>query len=150
MPAAAKHSRPSLWAVCLPLLAVAVIIATLPDASHILASREGHQGTMPYGAAAMRASIDPETGMLSVNPTRVESSSKMLETALSRSSDGLVQETMPNGTVRMNLQGRFMSASVARLDAQGHVHTTCTEDLDQAQRVLHGTTPLASPKAEVK
>ena len=137
-------------AVCLPLLAVAAIIATLPDASHILVSRDGRQGETPYGAAAMRASIDPETGMLSVNPTHFESSSKMLETALSRSSDGLVQETMPNGTVRMNLQGRFMSASMARLDAQGHVHTSCTEDLDQAERVLHEKTPLASQKAEVK
>jgi hypothetical protein len=149
MPTVAMRSRPRLLAVCLPLLAVAAIIATLPDASHILASLDGRQGVTPYGAAAMRASIDPETGMLSVNPTPPEPS-KMLETALSRSSEGLVRETMPNGTVRLNLQGRFMNASVAHLDAQGHVQTSCTEDLDQAECFLEGTSPQASRKAEVK
>lgn len=97
----------------------------------------------------MRASLDPETGALSVNPAPA-GSFKMLDAALSRSSSGLNEETLPNGTVRLDLQGRFMSASVAHLDANGHLQTTCTEDLGEAKKVLEGSTPQTSRKVEVK
>ncbi len=149
MPTVAMRSRQRLLALCLPLLAIVIIIATLPDASRILPSHAARQGISPYGAAAMRASLDPETGALSVNPTPA-GSFKMLDKALSRSSAGLIQKTQPNGTVSVDLQGRFMSASVAHIDAKGQLHTTCTEDLNEAKRVLEGTSPQTSRKLEVK
>jgi len=52
--------------------------------------------------------------------------------------------------VSMDLQGRFMSASVAHLDARGHLQTTCTEDLDTAVKVLEGSSLQTGRKLEVK
>ncbi len=149
MSTVATRSRQTLLAMCLPLIAVVVIIATLPDASHTLASRTTRQGASPYGAASMRASLDPETGALSVNPVPI-GSFKMLDKALNRSSEGLVRKTLPDGTISIDLQGRFMSASVAHLDAKGHLHTTCTEDLDTAVQAMEGTSPKSGRKLEVK
>ena len=44
-----------------------------------------------------------------------------LENALSTSSDGLVAEELPDGSVRVHLQGRFRHAAFATVDAGGRV-----------------------------
>lgn len=48
-----------------------------------------------------------------------------LRNALSRSSEGLVFQRGPDGTISVDLQGRFQNVSVARIDADGEIRTGC-------------------------
>ena len=44
--------------------------------------------------------------------------------------EGLWQEPLPGGGYRVDLQGRFVSATVATLDAEGRLTTRCVEAED--------------------
>ena len=97
-------------------------------------------------------SLDPETGTLipAKAPTALEKDAE-LANMLSRSDEGLVPVYHPDGRVSVHLQGRFMSASLARIDENGELETTCVETLEDAEAFRSGetVTPVA-PKAEVK
>lgn len=59
-------------------------------------------------------------------PTNAEiMSDPILRNALSRSSEGLVFQRAPDGSVSVDLQGRFQNVSVARIDADGEIRTGC-------------------------
>jgi hypothetical protein len=91
--------------------------------------------------------IDPETGRLGM-PTAAQ----MLElsaaerTGLLRTSDGLTEVVLPDGSVMVDLQGRFMTYSVVRLDGRGGYRFTCAEDAPALWRAL--TAPVAAPALE--
>jgi len=100
------------------------------------------------GTAAMRVAIDPETGELVTGPDAMRLSSQAggdksaaMENMLSRSSEGLEEIHHPDGRVSVHLQGRFMSASVARLSEDGKVETLCTEDMIAAEDFLNDSKP---------
>ena len=52
-------------------------------------------------------------------------SNPVLRNALSRSSEGLVFQRAPDGSVSVDLQGRFQNVSVARIDDDGEIRTGC-------------------------
>ena len=92
----------------------------------------------PVGSAALRVAIDPETGALVPDRNPVKSLDPDLQNMLSRSSAGLTEVHHPDGHVSVDLQGRFMSASVARLDDDGQVETTCVENAPAVEDFLRG------------
>lgn len=101
------------------------------------------------GHAGMRVAIEPETGELVVpSPAQQKAMDRdlqedlELQEMLSRSDEGLHEEVLPDGTGMVHLQGRFQNASVAVIDAEGNLHTTCVENHEGAQAELHGATPV--------
>lgn len=90
------------------------------------------------GEAALRVTIDPETGALAPGGPSTKAMAPGLQKMLSRSTTGLREVVRPDGSAGVDLQGRFMSASIARLDANGKVETTCVEDAEAAAAFLHG------------
>ena len=99
--------------------------------------------------SGLRISIDPETGDLLGMP-RADALTRdaSLRESLSRSSAGLVPRVRPDGSVSVYLQGRFMSASVARIGADGEVQTLCTDEFDQAHAFLEGHEGCGHPPVE--
>lgn len=91
------------------------------------------------GAAAMRIAIDPDTGELipATVPT-AKAADTELANMLSKSAVGLVEVHHPDGHVSVDLQGRFMSASLARIDSDGTIEATCVESADRAAEFLSG------------
>lgn len=92
------------------------------------------------GTSALRAAIDPETGSLVIGPGATglsgdldKAQSAELARMLSRSDEGLIPVTHPDGRVSVHLEGRFMSTSVARIGTGGVVETLCTEDKSEAE-----------------
>ena len=67
--------------------------------------------------------IDPSTGQISAPPKIEKSDATTLQieenNALQTSHQGLYEERMPDGSYRLNLQGRFQSSIHARLDKSG-------------------------------
>jgi hypothetical protein len=95
------------------------------------------------GSAAMRAYVNPETGALEVGVAPVNSPAldPDTENALRRDASGLVERRRADGSVSMNLQGRFQSVSVLKMGEEGDV-VVCTENADEVDRTLQGeTTP---------
>jgi len=130
----------SLVSVCLTAIAGLYWSQSSPAGSPSLAT------DMPVGTAAMRISLDPETGEWvtgstantegDVAPT-VDQKSVDLAHMLSRSTEGLTKVHHPDGRVSVHLEGRFMSASVARIGDDGKVETLCSEDLTEAKDFLN-------------
>ena len=76
----------------------------------------------------LRVERDIETGEW--NLTSLTPSAEPLwaeAAAVSRSSEGLVEEWLPQGGVRMDLQGRFESLSMASRTREGGVSVSCVE-----------------------
>ena len=81
----------------------------------------------PAGAAGMRIHVDPTTGVLRSTPA-VAPASPPVTAAVSTSPLGLVQVPAPRGGVMVDLKGRFRSAVMARVGANGTVTTECHTD----------------------
>ncbi|MFT7698207.1 MAG: hypothetical protein ACI8S7_000019 [Candidatus Krumholzibacteriia bacterium] len=137
-----KRPKTKLLVACSTVAVVAMAVLLAPD-------RESPDSLIATpGTAAMRAAIDPETGELVTgpdalrlsNPTDADKAAAM-ENMLSRSTEGLEEVHHPDGRVSVHLQGRFMSASVARINEEGKVETLCTEDMKAAEDFLSEAQP---------
>ena len=108
-------------AVGLTLFALALIgvVGPTPEVANVASERSQSESFAP-GQAALRATINPETGEVEVG---VATSSAPLDpetaNALRRDSEGLKEVVHPDGSVSVNLEGRFQSVSVAHIDENG-------------------------------
>ncbi len=100
------------------------------------------------GAATMRVVRDPETGTMRP-PTKGELTplSSRAQSALSRSSEGLTSVRHPDGTVTVDLQGRFRSMTVARRADDGSMNVDCITSTAQAAAILDETRSAAATDA---
>ncbi|HXI13936.1 MAG TPA: hypothetical protein VNM92_15015 [Thermoanaerobaculia bacterium] len=83
------------------------------------------------GTASMRVVIDKNTGELRA-PTAEEARILAARDAvngqdMNESSEGLTVVQHENGMQSVDLEGRFMSSSVARIDSDGKVVTACVD-----------------------
>lgn len=104
-------------------------------------------------ASALRASLDPETGELRVGAEALTDAAKAdaeLDAMLSKSTEGLTPVHHPDGRVSVRLDGRFMSASVARVGDDGAVETLCTESAAEARAFLQGAPERDAQGREVR
>jgi hypothetical protein len=126
------------------------VISGHHEASPALTSPE----TSAPGTAALRAYLDPETGAVTVGTpgSRTALSAVALDpetqNALRRDSEGLVQVHHPDGSVSMDLQGRYQCAAVAHVDENGKI-IVCTDDVEGAEHALQGgATTSATPEVK--
>jgi acylphosphatase len=120
-------------------LAAATVVVTQLTA-RTEASHAPDPGVTP-GTAAMRAYLNPETGKLDVGagPTvAADNVDATTENALRRDATGLVEVHHPDGSVSVNLQGRFQSVAVLKKTKNGDVFV-CT---DMASPVPQEQAPL--------
>ena len=85
----------------------------------------------------MVVAYDPETGRLG-RPTIEQLLELNLQerNAVSRSLDGLLQVRHPDGSVSVDLRGRFQELAVARIGADGKPVLRCVEDPVSMRRAL--------------
>jgi hypothetical protein len=77
--------------------------------------------------------VDPQTGQVrSLTPEQARRLAEGLKRMLNKSSEGLVQEQHADGSVSMDLQGRFQNVAVARVESDGTVTQSCIDKPDQA------------------
>lgn len=87
------------------------------------------------GQSNLVYSIDPETGELGVRGNTQLSEAEL--NAVSTSDEGLVEVHHADGSVSIDLQGRFQSLSMAKVDARGQVHLYCVDSPEKATTVLN-------------
>lgn len=95
------------------------------------------------GTASLRAFIDPETGELAMGmvPAGEEALDADTQNALRRDTEGLEQVRHADGSVSMDLQGRFQNVSIARKNPDGTV-TVCADNAEAVQQALDSKTPV--------
>ena len=151
--------RALITSVTVAVAAAVTLVACTP--AHAAKARRTHArarhhaaapvAVQPAASAGMVVGIDPETGRLGL-----PSSDQMLQlspaekTGLLRTSEGLTPVRLPDGTVKVDLQGRFLDFSVVRLDANGRLQIGCVEDAPGLARWMDTTPSAPAPALEVK
>ncbi len=129
------------------VLAIGAFVLPAPDQATAPGTTEVTAGLMP-GAAALRATINPETGAIEIS-SKAPKTTLDIQTleSLRRDTEGLKEVVHPNGAVSVNLEGRFQSVSVARIDKNGKL-IICTEDDDQIEKVINGEVTAESEETQ--
>jgi len=71
-----------------------------------------------------------------VAPEHLQAVQEGLEQRLSRSPQGLKVRTLPNGTKRVSLEGRFQNVLIANEDESGKAHVMCTNSAEGVAAAL--------------
>lgn len=96
------------------------------------------------GEMGMRIFRDPESGQIGVPPTP-EALAAVAESDQNEDMNGLQQVTLPDGSVMVDLKGRFQESMVMQIDANGHRVESCVRDPKQA---LSKAPVAAAPQRE--
>ena len=137
------------WSTLLALAAVSLAAPALAGDDPAAAAPQEQAVTQapaesapPVAAAGLVAFIDPATGGLTATPT--EEQRAAMRTALAAlvydSGEGLVEVRLPDGSVVMDLQGRFQEAVVIQVKPDGTQHRQCLGSVPDA-----AATPLSAP-----
>lgn len=101
--------------------------------------------------AGMRVYVDPQTGELVSSPVTAEQrqQASAADAAFNQDNTDLVPVRMPDGSIMVDLQGRFQQATVATVQPDGSIRTYCN-DADHVAQGVHnhdaiGTAPQTSP-----
>jgi hypothetical protein len=147
-------SRGRSWPVIV-LVTVFLAVAVVTIASRQVGRRKGTQEIRLQGAVAARSGrnyvtvrvagqnvqVDPETGQIKpLTPQEAKQLADGLKVMLNRSSKGLVQKRHPDGSVAMDLEGRFQNVAVARINEDGSVTQSCIDN-PQAAASFFGIDP---------
>jgi hypothetical protein len=147
-----RHARPQPAATAQATAVARPATPTVPPAVALSAA--------PAGAAGMVVAIDPETGALVVptaeqmralvaaGPARPLTAAE--RTGLMRTSEGLTEVRMSDGSVKLDLQGRFMEYSVLQLDPMGCPHFLCVNDETVLRALMARYAPASTPACEEK
>ena len=83
--------------------------------------------------AGQNLKVDPQTGQIQpLSPQEAQQLADGLKGMLNRSTDGLVPVTEADGSVSMDLQGRFQNVTVARINQDGSVSESCVDNPEAA------------------
>lgn len=95
----------------------------------------------PSGQGGLRVYIDPETGEIldEIPPEARERIERQARERypLNYSHEGLESVTLPDGSVRLNLQGRFHSFQAVRRNDDGELEHLCTQHPGALHQFLH-------------
>ena len=87
--------------------------------------------------AGQTVAVDPQTGKLRPpTPDEARQLGMALRNYLNRSTQGLVVKTHPNGAQSVDLQGRFQSVSLAKVNPDGTTSEKCVTNLHEADEFL--------------
>jgi hypothetical protein len=138
--AAVRSRRFAITAICVTAVIVAgaaitVLSKQLANNKHSIsvstkaASANAGKKYVTVKVAGRDVQVDPQTGQIKpLTPAEAQQLADGLKTMLNKSTDGLVQEKHPDGSVSMDLQGRFQNVAVARVNTDGTLEQSCVDD----------------------
>lgn len=139
------------------LLALAVVSLAAPalagddPAAAAPPEQTAAEAAAPVAAAGLVAYIDPATGGLTATPT--EEQRAAMRTALAAlvndSDEGLVEVTLPDGSVMLDLQGRYQEALAVLVAPDGTRRYECISSAPDAAAPSPAAAATAAPAAAV-
>jgi len=77
--------------------------------------------------------VDPQTGQIKpLTPEEAQRLAEGLKGMLNRSTEGLTPEQQADGSISMDLKGRFQNVTVARVNEDGSVTQSCVDNREAA------------------
>lgn len=129
----------------------------LSVAGAVRGENKPHKETAPTAAQAqsqgqsgMRAYVDPETGALVSQPVteaqRLEAAAAAEADNLNYSDIGLQKVMLPDGSVMVDLQGRYQMSMTVEVQPDGSLQASCTDSAHSAMGAhSHDLTTTATP-----
>ena len=79
--------------------------------------------------------VDPQTGQIKpLSPQEAQQLAEQLKGMFNKSTEGLAAVREPDGSITMDLQGRFQNVTVARTNEDGSVETSCVDNPEAAAK----------------
>jgi hypothetical protein len=127
------------------LAALALLASAAPaEAQHAAKGKDRQETDAPV--AGQVAAVDAQGKLRAPTREEVKALLDSVDRSLLQSADGLREVQLPNGAVVVDLDGRFESVSVAKVEG-GKVSTRCVETTDQARKFLEPGSPAPAPRA---
>src|SRR6185295_11916788 len=99
----------------------------------------------PPATAGMVVGIDPETGQLGMpTPEQMQKLSELQQPQVDHSAEGLVEVHHPDGSVSVDLQGRFQEYATVRVGPDGKLIYQCVDGAENAKRAVKSSAPVGS------
>jgi len=120
-------------------VAIAGLVVFAPADSNETGSVASDAPATAPGTASLRAYLNPETGEIEAGPVvgaEVELDPDT-QNALRRDTEGLVEVHHADGSVSIDVQGRFQNVSLARVNSDGTV-TICSDNAHGVQQMVDG------------
>ena len=143
------------WPALLALAVVSLALPALAGDEPAAAAQEEQtvaQATAaPVAAAGLVAYIDPATGGLTATPTEEQRAAMRaaLAALVNDSDQGLVEVTLPDGSVMLDLQGRYQEALAVLVAPDGTRRYECVSSVPDAAAASPATAATAAPAAAV-
>jgi len=127
--------------VAVVIAAAAITVASRQLATAKVTKTETAQVTRPDAGkkyvtmkvAGREVQVDAQTGKIKpLTPEEAQQLADGLKTMLNRSTEGLEQERHADGSVSVDLQGRFQNVAVARVNEDGSVEQSCIDKPEEA------------------
>lgn len=106
---------------------------TAPPATTTTAPVAANRNYVTVKVAGQNVQVDSQTGQIKeLTPEEAQRMAAGLKQELNRSTEGLVQVQQPDGSVEMDLQGRFQNVVVAKVNEDGTVTESCVDNAQAA------------------
>ena len=125
--------------------ALALLASAGPaEAQHAGKGKDKFETDAP--AAGQVAAVDAQGKLRPPTREEVKALLEAADRSLLQSADGLRERQLPNGAVVVDLDGRFESVSLAKIEG-GKVSTRCVESPEEARRFLEPGSPPPARRA---
>ena len=115
---------------------VGLILASILTSTFAFAQ---HAAKGDNGANGQTAAVDKQTGKLrQLSADEAKELLDGLAPLLNQSTEGLNVRQRDNGSLFVDLEGRFMSVAVAKVNADGKVEEKCVSNAGEANEFLNG------------
>ena len=122
------------------LLAAGVVTAISRQQSGAAAAREASQATSGKNLVTVEVGgkkLQVDAQRLQQGPLSQDEAQQIADSLKdNKSTDGLVQIQHSDGSVEMDLQGRFQNVMIAKKNSDGSVATSCVDNPEAAQAFL--------------
>jgi hypothetical protein len=116
-----------------------------PASTPLVAAKPSPPRSAPYGAAGSMISIDPVTGQRTMPSPEARRAAGVPE--LDRSMRGLKVEHRPDGSRRVDLQGRFQEYMVLELTPEGRKVERCIDAAELRTMIAPAAAPVPETPA---
>lgn len=96
-------------------------------------AKQSSRNYVTSNAAGQTVVVDMQTGQVrKLTPEEAGRLAEGLKQLVNQSSEGLVQVKQADGSVSMDLQGRFQNVMLAKKEDDGTISTACVDNVDSA------------------
>jgi hypothetical protein len=112
-----------------------------------LKTAESSKKYMTVKVAGREVQVDPQTGKIKpLTPAEAQELADGLKTMLNKSTEGLEEVHNADGSVSVDLKGRFQNVTIARVNEDGTLEKSCVDEPKAAAEFLGIDPQLIDPE----